>query len=335
MDLFLDLAQFFLYNKSMRKLAPFFLKLILLVVLYQALSLGYYLYSQEIMTLPKVPNQVFFLASLFAIISYSFLKRVWFYFFRPLITFLIIVPLINKGISEAFLYFGWEIPALVKTNIYYSSFALATYLSTLGFFLIKKTGSFLFSLVFIKPVKLFYYGMDEIFIFFENLFYNPPENIKNFMIDIDQIQGSSDYDRGRQFEEIVAEAYCRLGYEAKTTGQLRSEGLLPESIQKRGGSGEQGVDVLVRIPLPRGHFSGQKEKIMAVQCKLYKGKVDNKAVQEIVAALPLYGADFGVVITNNYFTQPAKELAEANGVELVNRIKLQKLLEKSYQKIAA
>ena len=72
--------------------------------------------------------------------------------------------------------------------------------------------------------------------------------------------------------------------------------------------------------------------IMAVQCKLYKNKVDNKAVQEIVAALPLYGADFGIVVTNNFFTQPARELAKANDVKLVNRKGLQDLLANSYKK---
>ena len=136
--------------------------------------------------------------------------------------------------------------------------------------------------------------------------------------------GMSDYHRGRVFEEYIANLYRLQGNKAWTTGELREQGLLPPSIQKRGGSGEQGVDVVLLAP--------QGEKI-AIQCKLYKGKVDNKAIQEIVAALPLYEAQFGVVITNNYFTGPAQDLAASNGVLLIDREGLQQLIKNTRKKL--
>lgn len=47
-----------------------------------------------------------------------------------------------------------------------------------------------------------------------------------------------------------------------------------------------------------------------------------KAVQEIVSAKTQYKAEESWVITNNYFTDPAKKLAAANNVNLINRDKL-------------
>lgn len=140
---------------------------------------------------------------------------------------------------------------------------------------------------------------------------------------IDQLGGGNINQKGRLFEEYVAEVYRTLGYNAQTTTSLREQGRLPEGIQKRGGSGEQGVDVIVE-------YVDQKTKtraFMAIQCKHYSNKVGNSAVQEINAALPLYKASMGIVITNHYFTKQAQELAAANGILLIDRDGLGKLVE--------
>lgn len=56
-----------------------------------------------------------------------------------------------------------------------------------------------------------------------------------------------------------------------------------------------------------------------VQAKRYSSKVGIKAVQEIVAAKNYFNADQMMVVTNNYFTKPARELADSNNVELWDR----------------
>ncbi|MGB9938221.1 restriction endonuclease [Methanosarcina sp.] len=66
----------------------------------------------------------------------------------------------------------------------------------------------------------------------------------------------------------------------------------------------------------------------AVQVKRYSSKVSNGAVQEVVAAKGLYKCTQGMVVTNNYFTDCAKQLAKANGIELIDRNELRKLINK-------
>ena len=66
-----------------------------------------------------------------------------------------------------------------------------------------------------------------------------------------------------------------------------------------------------------------------VQAKRWKKNVGVKAIQEAVAAKPVYGSTHSLVVTNRYFTDQAKRLAEANGVELWDRDKLVRALLES------
>jgi HJR/Mrr/RecB family endonuclease len=139
------------------------------------------------------------------------------------------------------------------------------------------------------------------------------------MDQIDNIKaGKSSHERGLAFEEFVCDVLKKMGMKAHTTTQLRERGKLPPSIQKSSGSGEQGVDI---VAFDKG------EKI-AIQCKLYSSKVSNSAVQEISASLRLYGADRGVVITNQTFTSSAESLARANNIELIDRFSLEDMVKK-------
>ena len=52
------------------------------------------------------------------------------------------------------------------------------------------------------------------------------------------------------------------------------------------------------------------------------GKVTNKSVQEVTAAIAHYNADEGMVITNSTFTQAAIDLADSNDITLIDREKL-------------
>ena len=147
---------------------------------------------------------------------------------------------------------------------------------------------------------------------------------KAVLAKVDKLNKLSSYDKGYQFEEIVAQVFRSLGYDAMTTTELRAKGKLPPSIQKRGGSGEQGVDVIAR----------KNGKIYAIQCKHYSQTVGNSAVQEITAALNLYGAHQGIVVTNKTFTKPAQELALHNDVILIDRYELERLINSQGKKAA-
>lgn len=115
---------------------------------------------------------------------------------------------------------------------------------------------------------------------------------------IEDIDGLSGY----EFEEFLKNLFIKMGYQVEQTRL----------------SGDQGADlVVVKF--------GEKT---VVQAKCYSGKVGNYAVQEIFAAMNLYKAQKGMVVTNNYFTPAAFELADANNIELVDRNGLEELIRK-------
>ena len=102
--------------------------------------------------------------------------------------------------------------------------------------------------------------------------------------------------KGTKYEEHVAQKMRWYGYRfVKVTGR----------------AGDYGCDITARTGL-----FGRK---VVVQCKCYSGKVGNAAVQEINAARQFYCATIAVVATNSVFTEPAKRLAKACGVQLWER----------------
>lgn len=105
---------------------------------------------------------------------------------------------------------------------------------------------------------------------------------------------------GIEFENILEKLFTKMGYLVKTT--------------KR--SGDQGADLLLE---KNGHKT-------VVQAKRYINKLDNTPVQEVVAAKYHYQYNDAMVVTNNYFTAGAKELAATNQVKLIDRDVLQQLL---------
>lgn len=106
---------------------------------------------------------------------------------------------------------------------------------------------------------------------------------------------------GYVFEEFLAYLFSDLGYESLATQR----------------SNDFGADVMLQ------HDEGK----IVIQAKRYQDKVGLKAVQEIYAAQAFYKADEAWVITNNYYTQTAKQLAEACEVELLNRDDLIHLMQ--------
>ena len=107
---------------------------------------------------------------------------------------------------------------------------------------------------------------------------------------------------GLDFEKWCADLLRKCGY---------------QNVEITKGSGDQGTDIVA-----------EKDGVRyAIQCKCYSSNLDNTPVQEITAGKTLYHCQVGAVMTNRYFTQGAKELAEANGILLWDRDNLQEMLD--------
>lgn len=100
---------------------------------------------------------------------------------------------------------------------------------------------------------------------------------------------------GHEYEQAVGEYLLRHGY---------------DSVSVTKGSGDFGVDIVAQ----------NNEGKVAVQCKYYSGKVGLEAVQQVVAGMAVYDCDSAMVVTNSTFTPAAKQLAQINGVELIDRV---------------
>jgi HJR/Mrr/RecB family endonuclease len=135
------------------------------------------------------------------------------------------------------------------------------------------------------------------------------EKFEKILID-DRIHGKrlsiEDIDsmNGYQFEEFLSHFFEIMGYSVENTPLSR----------------DQGADLII---------SKMNEKTV-VQAKRYSGNVGNSAIQEIKAAIAMYGAKNGIVVTNSDFTSSAKSLAHANNIELINREQLIKALERYF-----
>lgn len=110
--------------------------------------------------------------------------------------------------------------------------------------------------------------------------------------------GIEDIDKmsGEEFEVFLKHYFQDLGFKANLTSKTNDYGA--DLILKKDGS------------------------LIVVQAKRYSKAVGVRAVQEIVGAINYYGASKGIVITNNYFSSNAVNLAEISGIELWDRDKL-------------
>lgn len=110
----------------------------------------------------------------------------------------------------------------------------------------------------------------------------------------------SNVSTGVEFENYLKKLFEKLGYNVETTKA----------------SGDQGADLII----------SKKGVKTAVQAKFYSSKVGNKAVQEVVSAIKYYNVDYGMVVTNNYYTSSAIDLAHANNITLIDGDKLKELI---------
>lgn len=120
------------------------------------------------------------------------------------------------------------------------------------------------------------------------------------LMTIDKLDGFN----GVEFENFLAELFQKLSYSVTTTKA----------------SGDQGVDLLVK----------KNNEVTAIQAKRYSNSVGNGAVQEIIAGMKFYDANKGMVVTTNYFTASAKELAEKTNIILWDRDKLNEMIKLIY-----
>lgn len=105
-----------------------------------------------------------------------------------------------------------------------------------------------------------------------------------------------------------------LQFEYYTKNLLKQLGYL--DIKVTSGSGDQGVDV----------FASKNSLSYAIQCKCYSSPVGNKAVQEIIAGTKFFEQEIAVVLTNNFFTPSARELALKTNVLLWDRLVLKNMI---------
>lgn len=109
---------------------------------------------------------------------------------------------------------------------------------------------------------------------------------------------------GHQFEYACADILKANGY---------------KHVKVTRGSGDFGVDIIA-----------EKDKVRyAIQCKRYNHKLDNTPIQEVVGGLAYYQCDKGAVMTNQYFTEPAKQLAQVNDIELLDRDTLSHMVDRT------
>lgn len=114
--------------------------------------------------------------------------------------------------------------------------------------------------------------------------------------------GSMDELEGHDFEYYCADL-------------LRKRGFLDVEVTK--GSGDFGIDILA-----------EKDGITyGVQCKCYHAPIGVFAVQEAYAGRDYYDRMVGVVMTNQYFTEPAVKMAGKLNVLLWDRGYLEGMLE--------
>ncbi len=110
-----------------------------------------------------------------------------------------------------------------------------------------------------------------------------------------------------EFEKFLKNLFEKMGYAVEETKL----------------SGDQGADLVIN------KFS---EKLV-FQAKRYGcEKVSNSAIQEVVAAIRYYNANKGTVVTTSTFTKSAIELARSNGVDLIDRTKLDELIHHYFYK---
>lgn len=128
-----------------------------------------------------------------------------------------------------------------------------------------------------------------VFKMFSIMYNNKPLHLRqDSVVAIENFTGNDPY----KYEEYIKQSLKKAGFNAKRTK----------------GSGDFGVDVL----------ASKAGVSFAIQAKLYNHTVGAKAVQEVVSGRLFYKTDYGVVVSDNKFTDAAKTLARRSNIVLTH-----------------
>ena len=109
---------------------------------------------------------------------------------------------------------------------------------------------------------------------------------------------------GHEFEQYCATLLRKLNF---------------SNVKVTKGSGDQGVDVIAE----------KDGKRYAIQCKRYSSTLGNSPIQEVNAGMLFYHCQVAAVMTNQYFTSGAKQLAKVTGVLLWDRDELIRMINQA------
>lgn len=97
----------------------------------------------------------------------------------------------------------------------------------------------------------------------------------------------------KQFEELLGEAFRRLGYSVKENASAGPDG---------------GIDLTIK----------QNGNVYLVQCKQWRVfKVGVKVVREMLGLVTAHGAQGTIIVTSGMFTQEAKAFAQGKPIDLI------------------
>lgn len=127
----------------------------------------------------------------------------------------------------------------------------------------------------------------------ETQLFSSQKNVSNAIEYVDTLTGY-------EFEDYLKKLFMSFGYSSEN---------LPYS-------NDFGADLIISKGFSK----------IVIQAKNYVGNVGNKAVQEVHSAKSYYKCDVGIVITNSHFTLSAQKTADATGIILIDREKLEKII---------
>ena len=108
----------------------------------------------------------------------------------------------------------------------------------------------------------------------------------------------------REFEEWTQSLFIALNY---------------KNVVLTPSSGDKGIDI-------RAEKDG---KLIAIQCKKYKGVIGTPILQGFIGAMQTEGFDKGFIITTGVFSVGAEKMVEGMPVELYDKVRLKELIEEA------
>jgi len=120
-----------------------------------------------------------------------------------------------------------------------------------------------------------------------------------------EISGKIENFSGKDFEEMIAKIFSKIGYSV--------------SITK--GSGDQGIDL---------YMEDKQGRKVGVQCKKWKGMVGQSVIRDFYGSLMYGKLQKGFLITTGKFSMATKEFAKATSIPiiLIDGEKLREILGK-------